>query len=195
MIALLAEVVGDRLLGASTNRPVNHSPATDAGRCLGCDNRAIRAVGRDLPDSTRPRTTCREDATDAGGDYRYSALSLVHDVFAVAVTTPPIPTMAFPFIVTAPPSARALPTTLAPEVRAMLECASRLPCIVEATPRITESPTSHQTWLGWAPLHSRTEEQLAAVSALPIWNTNTAELSPRASRLRLPDRSAEEAKQ
>ena len=89
-------------------------------------------------------------------------------------------------IVTAPFRARVLPDTLAPVARSMLVSAKILPTNKVVVPRFAELPTFQKTLHGSAPLISTTDELLAVVRVLTVWNTQTALERPPASSVSAP---------
>jgi hypothetical protein len=97
--------------------------------------------------------------------------------------------------VTAPFSASALPATVAPVFSVMLWSARMLPTKVVSVPSVAELPTWKYTLHGEAPLINTTDEPLAVVSVLPIWNMKTALGSPSASSVSVPVSCADESKQ
>ena len=97
----------------------------------------------------------------------------VGEAVAVGAAQPEKPTW-FVSIVTAPFRARALPDTLAPVVRAMLVRARILPTNTVPVPMVAELPTCQNTLQPVLPLVTRTDELLAVMSVLTIWNTKTA---------------------
>lgn len=101
----------------------------------------------------------------------------------------------FVSIVTAPFCARALPDTLTSVVRVMLASARILPMNVVFVPSVAELPTCQNTLQGEPPLMITTDEALAVVRVLPIWNTHTALGSPPASRVSVPVNPTEDEKQ
>src|SRR5207237_1155797 len=97
--------------------------------------------------------------------------------------------------VTAPLIAKALPEIPAPVFKVMLVSAMMLPANAVPVPKVAELPTCQNTPQLDALLINLTEELLAVVRVLPIWNTNTAFGSPWASSVSIPVNWAEVAKQ
>ena len=89
-------------------------------------------------------------------------------------------------IVTAPFRASARPDTCAPLFSEMLVSARMLPRKLVVVPSVAELPTCQNTLQGEPPLVMSTDEPLAVVSVLPIWNMKTAPALPWALRVRVP---------
>ena len=110
------------------------------------------------------------------------------------IGTHPLAEKVFVSNVTAPLRANALPEMVAPLFNVMLTNARMFPTNKVATPTVAELPTCQYTLHGEAPLITSTDELLAVVSVLPIWNTKTALGSPWASRMSCPVSCADVAK-
>jgi hypothetical protein len=67
--------------------------------------------------------------------------------------------------------AKALPSTVALVFRVILDSAKMFPTIAVDVPIVAELVTCHHTPQAEAPLVSATEEPVAVVSELAIWNT------------------------
>jgi len=76
-----------------------------------------------------------------------------------------------PLVTNAPASA--LPTIEAPVLIVMLVPARMLPLNVVVVPIVAEMPTSQKTLHALPPPAMTTDEALAVVNVLPIWNTQT----------------------
>jgi hypothetical protein len=100
--------------------------------------------------------------------------------------------MVFVSSVTAPLRAMRDPTIFALVVAVMEVRASILPLNVEKVPRVAEDPTCQMTLHAWAPPIRVTVEAEDVTSVVPIWKTNRALGFPPASRVRAPERKAEE---
>ena len=68
----------------------------------------------------------------------------------------------------------------------MLVSARMVPWNMVSVPRVAELPICQKTLHGDAPLISATDELLAVVRVLPIWNTQTALGSPWALSVSAP---------
>lgn len=97
--------------------------------------------------------------------------------------------------VTAPFCARALPESVAFVVSVMLVKARIFPTKVVPVPRVAELPTCQNTLQAEAPLIRSTFALLAVINVLPILKIKTAFGSPCASRVTVPVRPADDAKQ
>ena len=97
-------------------------------------------------------------------------------------------------IVTAALRASALPLSVAPVVKVMLASARMFPLNEVVVPTVAELPICQNTLQSSPPLRTRTDELLAVVSVVPIWNTNDAAGSPCASSVSVPVSCADEAK-
>jgi hypothetical protein len=98
-------------------------------------------------------------------------------------------------IVTAPSRAKALPDTLAPVVRVMLAAARISPKNAVPVPIVAELPTCQNTLKVAEGLITITDEPVAVVRVLAIWNMKTALGSFWASRTRVPVNPADDEKQ
>src|ERR1700728_4446117 len=84
--------------------------------------------------------------------------------------------------------ARALPSSNAPSAMVMDALAMIFPSIAQPTPIVAELPTCQKTLAAWAPL-TRITAQVGVVRVKvdeDIWKTQTAFVSPWASRVRFP---------
>ncbi len=150
--------------------------------------KAYAACRRDLrPARTSPRTPRPSNGALAGSGT---------GVPMAVVSQPPV-SMDTIFVsrVTAPLRARARPHSMvAPVTRVMLLSARIFPANAVPEPRVAELPTCQKTLSPAPPLAKTTDEWLAVVRVLPIWNRNTAFGSPSASSVSVPVNCADEAK-
>jgi len=75
---------------------------------------------------------------------------------------------------------------LVPVLRVMLVRARIFPAKSVVVPRVAEVPTCQKTLAPFPPFVNDTDELLAVVNVLPIWNTKTEEESERELRVRAP---------
>jgi len=73
-----------------------------------------------------------------------------------------------------------------PVLRVMLERARILPAKSVVVPKVAELPTCQKTLAPFPPFVNKTDELLAVVNVLPIWNTKTEEGSARELRVSAP---------
>ncbi len=96
-------------------------------------------------------------------------------------------------IVTAPPSARTRPFTVAPVFRVIEVVARIVPAKSVVVPRVAELPTCQNTLQACAPFSSATVLVEAVVSVEPAWKMKTESRFPPPLRVTVPVRPMDEA--